>query len=165
MSKSASRLSATTCVLVLLTSLRLLVQGPAQGTDVTLDTATRVEVIEGTLKALNDFYVFPDVAAKMARSVRDRRQRHEYDSISSSQTLAEVLTTHLQEVSHDKHLRVGYSATVLPPMDARPSPDEIERQQQQARAVMSQVNFGFERVERLAGNIGYLDLRGFMPPQ
>ena len=26
-------------------------------------------------------------------------------------------------------------------------------------------NFGFEKVERLAGNVGYLDLRGFLPPQ
>jgi C-terminal processing protease CtpA/Prc len=31
-------------------------------------------------------------------------------------------------------------------------------------AALSQRNFGFEKVERLAGNIGYLDLRGFMPP-
>jgi C-terminal processing protease CtpA/Prc len=33
------------------------------------------------------------------------------------------------------------------------------------RSVMAQTNFGFEKVERLAGNIGYLDLRGFLPPQ
>ena len=30
---------------------------------------------------------------------------------------------------------------------------------------MAQTNFGFERIERLAGNIGYLDLRGFLPPE
>jgi hypothetical protein len=29
---------------------------------------------------------------------------------------------------------------------------------------LSERNFGFEKVERLAGNIGYLDLHGFMPP-
>jgi C-terminal processing protease CtpA/Prc len=33
------------------------------------------------------------------------------------------------------------------------------------RGVMAQTNFGFEKVERLAGNIGYLDLRGFLPPE
>ena len=33
------------------------------------------------------------------------------------------------------------------------------------RSMMAQMNFGFEKVERLAGNIGYLDLRGLMPPQ
>jgi C-terminal processing protease CtpA/Prc len=33
------------------------------------------------------------------------------------------------------------------------------------RRTMAQTNFGFEKLERLAGNIGYLDLRGFPPPQ
>ena len=26
-------------------------------------------------------------------------------------------------------------------------------------------NYGFEKVERLSGNLGYLDLRGFMDPE
>jgi retinol-binding protein 3 len=65
-------------------------------------------------------------------------------------------------VSHDKHLRVGYSAAVLPPMPPRgatpppPPPEAFEWARQ--------INYGFERVERLAGNIGYLDLRQFGPP-
>ena len=40
----------------------------------------------------------------------------------------------------------------------------MERQQERARAQMALNNFGFEKVERLPGNIGYLDLRAFMPP-
>ena len=35
----------------------------------------------------------------------------------------------------------------------------------QQRARMASTNFGFEKVERLPGNIGYLDLRGFVPPE
>src|SRR2546426_2037549 len=68
--------------LVLLMTIRLLVQSPVPDPDVALDAATRVAVIEGALKALNDVYVFPAVAAKMVQAVRDRQQRHEYDSIS-----------------------------------------------------------------------------------
>jgi len=74
--------SASTCALVLLMTIRLLVQSPVPDPDVALDAATRVAVIEGALKALNDVYVFPAVAAKMVQAVRDRQQRHEYDSIS-----------------------------------------------------------------------------------
>jgi C-terminal processing protease CtpA/Prc len=33
------------------------------------------------------------------------------------------------------------------------------------RNAMAQMNFGFEKVERLMGNVGYLDLRAFLPPQ
>lgn len=41
MSKAASRLAATSCVVVLLRSSHLHVQGPAQGPDITPDAATR----------------------------------------------------------------------------------------------------------------------------
>src|SRR5258708_772815 len=81
----------------------LVAQGPPPGPDMTIDAATRTAVIDGALKALNDFYVFPDLAAKMGSAVRERQQRHEYDTISSAQKLAEMLTAQLQEVSHDKH--------------------------------------------------------------
>jgi C-terminal processing protease CtpA/Prc len=59
-------------------------------------------------------------------------------------------------VSHDKHLRVLYSHDTLP-KPREPSPEE----RRNMRARMSKRNFGFEKVERLEGNIGYLDLRGF----
>ena len=138
-------------------------QGPGPNPDMAIDAATRTAVIDGALKALNDYYVFPDVAAKMAAAITARQQRHEYDAITSARALAETLTTHLRDVSQDKHLSVGYSANVLPPQQppaARPTPEMMERM----RTAMAQANFGFERIERLAGNIGYLDLRAFMPP-
>jgi hypothetical protein len=133
------------------------------GPDMTMDAATRTAVIDGAVKMLNDFYVFPETATKMTQALRDRQARHEYDAITSARQFAETLTTHLQEVSHDKHLRVGYSATPGPsgPPAGGPPPEEKVRM----RAMMAASNFGFEKIERLAGNIGYLDLRGFVPPQ
>ena len=85
----------------------LVAQGPAAGPDMTIDPATVTVVVDGAVKNLTDFYVFPDLAGKMAAAIRERQQRHEYDDIRSARTLAETLTTHLREVSHDKHLAVG----------------------------------------------------------
>jgi C-terminal processing protease CtpA/Prc len=87
-------------------------------------------------------------------------KRKEYDKITSAENLANTLTAHFQEVSRDKHLRVRYSQEILPDFSRRQqeSPEERERQ----RAFAAARNFGFEKVERLDGNIGYLDLRGFM---
>ena len=128
----------------------------------TVDAAARSAVIDGALQALNDNYVFPEVAKKMDRSIQERQQRKEYDSIASARQFARMLTDNLQDVSHDKHLRVVYSAEPVPPdrHESEPTPEEIERQ----RAFGARVNFGFEKVERLIGNVGYLDLRGFHPP-
>ena len=143
-------------------SSHLRAQAPPPGPDMTIDAATRSAVIDGALTILNENYVFPDLAARMATAVRERQERHEYDAITSARTFAETLTTHLRSVSQDKHLAVGYSSNPLPasPPPA-PTPEAVERM----RRTMAQTNFGFEKLERLAGNIGYLDLRGFPPPQ
>ena len=145
-------------------------QNPPPPSDLAIDAAARAEVIDGALKALNDGYVFPDVAARMEQAIRARQQRKEYDSITSARQLAQMLTEHLREVSHDKHLGVTYSAQVLPPQPAPPSSAgappsaEAQAQMERQRTIAARQNFGFVRVERLAGNIGYVDFRGFMPP-
>lgn len=110
------------------------------------------------LKKLNENYIFPDKARQMEEAIRARQENKEYDSITSARTLAETLTKHLQEVSHDKHLRIIYHREPLPKPRETPSPEE----RQQMRVRMGKNNFGFEKVERLEGNIGYLDLRGFL---
>ena len=75
--------------------------------DLTIDAATRTQVIDGILKRLNNSYVFPDVAKKMEQSIRERVDKKEYDQITSAKDFATKLTNDLQAVSHDKHLRVG----------------------------------------------------------
>jgi hypothetical protein len=127
--------------------------------DMTIDAKMRAAIIDGAVKALNENYVFPDVAKKMEQAVRERMKRKEYDNITSAEIFAGTLTTHFREVSRDKHLRVRYSHETLPNFGAQgESATERERQ----RAWASARNFGFEKVERLEGNIGYLELRGFM---
>ncbi|MGH9799112.1 MAG: S41 family peptidase, partial [Blastocatellia bacterium] len=132
--------------------LALLLAPSVFGQTAAIDAATRAEVIEGAIKALNDAYVFPEVARKMEQAIRGRAQRKEYDSVIDAGTFARLLTDHLQEVSHDKHLRVVLS-------DA----SRFGMNQQQQREMAVKRNFGFEKAERLSGNIGYLDLRGFEP--
>ncbi len=138
-------------------------QQPMEQPDMTVDGPTRGAVIEGTLKRINDIYVFPEVAKKMEQAIRDRVQKKEYDQITSSKQLAEKLTADLQAVSQDKHLRVRYSHEAIPANEGsqEPTPQEIER----FRNYLRLINFGFEKVERLRGNIGYLDLRGFTPAE
>lgn len=127
-----------------------------QGPDVPLDAATRTLVIEGALKNLNDAYVFPETAKKMEQAIRERMARKEYDTVTSSQQFVSMLTMHLREVSKDKHLRVVYQPHGFP---AEKKPDAADSAQE--RAMRSLQNFGFQKVERLEGNVGYIDLRGF----
>jgi retinol-binding protein 3 len=136
-------------------------QGRADQSDLAINADTRSEVIEGVIKRLNDFYVFPEVARQMETAIRLRMQNKEYNQITSAALLAQTLTSHLRAISQDKHLEVHYSHQPVPPGDSRsePTPEQRERM----RRFAASVNFGFEKIDRLDGNIGYLRVDGFMP--
>jgi hypothetical protein len=138
-------------------------QGPPEQPDMTIDAAARKEVIDNLFKRLNDTYVFPETAAKMEQAVRARVGRGEYDAITSARKFAEKLTTDIQEVSHDKHLRVRYSFQPIPERAAAQREPTAE-EQEQFRREMSRMNYGFQKIERLPGNIGYVEFRGFFDP-
>ncbi len=134
-------------------SQQTLAQNAPQDTDLTIDQAVRAEVIDGALRWLNLDYVFPEVAVRMEEAVREHAEMGKYDSITSAREFAEMLTTNLQDVSGDKHVRVVFSIPI--PFGAEPTTEPKESQ----GSFYSQRNYGFEKVERLAGNVGYLDLR------
>jgi CubicO group peptidase (beta-lactamase class C family) len=141
---------------LLLNPFATFAQTQQQGAGATLDAATRAAVIEGALKNLNDAYVFPEVAKKMEQTIRERLARKEYDAANSPAQLVSMLTAHLREVSKDKHLRVVYDPRGFP-AERKPAKEDLEKE----RAMRSLQNFSFQKVERLEGNIGYIDLRGF----
>src|SRR5215217_7271904 len=118
--------------------------------DLTIDAATRTQVIDAIVKRLNDSYVFPDVAKKMEQSIRERVDKKEYDQITSAKQFAMTLTNDLQAISHDKHLRVRYSHQAIPERGPRREPTAEEREQR--RRDLSWMNHGFSKVERLPGN-------------
>ena len=127
-----------------------------------IDAATRTRVIDGAIKNLNEFYVFPDTAKKMEDSVRAHQKHGDYDAITDGKVLATKLTDDFQAISHDKHLHVNYSAVKMPerPDDAKPNPDDIAREHKE----MEQMNCGFEKVEHLSGNVGYVKFDFFADP-
>lgn len=130
-----------------------------QPPDMSIDAATRTAVIDNLIKELNAGYVFPEIAKELEADLRKRQAAKEFDSITSAQAFIKKLTEDLQAISKDKHLRVQFSAKPIP-VQAQPN-QPTDAQLEQNRMSMRRVNYGFERVERLTGNIGYIDLRGF----
>ena len=126
----------------------------------TLDAATRTEVINTAIADLNEFYVSPEVAKQMSDAIRVRQQRGEYNSITDGDAFADKLTTDLRDVSHDKHLRVDFSPVSIPKETSGPDPKaEAEYRKQMERA-----NCGFDKLEILPGDIGYVKFDFFADP-
>ncbi len=138
-------------------------QDRAAQPDITIDATTRAQVIEAVIRNVKDYYVFPKVADEIERSVRERQRKKEYDSITSAAELAKALTAQLREVSRDKHISVNYSYKPVPVRKENEEPTAEERQG--LRNYGEDINYGFERVERLAGNVGYIRLNLFFPTE
>jgi retinol-binding protein 3 len=133
--------------------------------DKTISAETRQQVIKTAIQKLKASYVFPEIADKMEAALNEHSQKGDYDKVTSAANFAQLLTDHLQAISKDKHLRVLYRYEAIPERSQEdrdmPDPEEQARYQQ----FMKDINYGFEKVERLRGNIGYIDLRGFFDPE
>ncbi|HEU4434928.1 MAG TPA: S41 family peptidase [Pyrinomonadaceae bacterium] len=149
-----------TVLLLLTVAFASIASAQPEQPDLTIDAATRAKVIDTILKRLNDSYVFPETAKKMEQSIKKRVEKKEYDQITSAKEFATKLTQDLQAVSNDKHLRVRYSHEAIPERGESREPTAAEREQR--KRDLTWMNHGFSKVERLPGNIGYLEFLNFM---
>jgi len=123
----------------------------------------QLKVIDSVTQTLNEIYVFPEVAEKMEKYLRKQYKEKKYRDITSLDEFAEKLTGDLQDVSQDKHLLVAFlSDEFLQQLEADTLTDEAKQEELQAEKY---INFGFNKLERLASNVGYLDLREFSTPE
>jgi len=123
----------------------------------------RSKLIERTLATLTRYYVFPDVAAKINIEIRRRVAAKKYDGVTSGRAFAELLTHDLRVVNHDQHIGVEFSVEPVPDRKVEQELTPAQREQLHRRFTFS--NAGFVKVERLAGNIGYLRLDAFAPSE
>jgi hypothetical protein len=137
-------------------NLRALPPGVAL-VNLTLDAALRKQVIDGIGADLTEFYIDAPLAAQMKDALQAHEKAGAYNTITDGDVFAGQLTTDLQSVSHDKHLRVNFNPFKAPP-PGKPTPEDEARFHQQ----MEHDNCLFRKVEILPNNIGYIKFDGFM---
>ena len=134
---------------------------PPDQPDLEVDASTRAAVVDSLARNIEQRYIFPDLGKKVAKTLRERSKKGRYDGITSAKAFSDTLTSHLRELAHDLHLRTHYRHEPLPIIDpnaiAPASPEERARRLADQR----RQNFGFQKVERMPGNIGYVELTQF----
>ncbi|MDR6551648.1 S41 family peptidase [Paenibacillus qinlingensis] len=130
--------------------------------DVKLSIEMKTETLESLLQLLDDFYVFPDVANNIRTEFSQKVVNGSYHEVTTASAFCELVTKDLRAISKDKHLNVCWSKDVLPPRKVEESTAEFP---ESLKTQFMLDNYGFAKVERLPGNIGYLELHSFVPPE
>lgn len=122
-----------------------------------LEDGEREAVVLKVSGLLEQFYVYQDVGEESGADLLRRLQAGEFDGTTTLEEFAVQVTEALQAVSHDKHLRVR----VRPVERAEVEREDPALARAQAADRARRRNYGFEKVERLEGNVGYVDMRYF----
>ena len=126
-----------------------------------VDASSRAQIVNALADEVLATYVFPDVAESLAKALKTKLKEGGYDSVKYADGLAAVLTRDLQLVNHDLHLLVTYSADPLPVRGPGNAPSVEE--EATTLQLLKASNFGVGTIERLPGNIGYLQMTEFAP--
>lgn len=145
---------------------------PATSPEFPLNAEQQQQVLDTLSQALEN-YVCADTARQLQAALHQWRPGENADAaaaateatdaVADAPQWAEQLTLQLQQLSGDRQLRVHFSPQPLPDLDpdAEPTAEDLTQQHD----LSSQRNFDLNRVERLRGNVGYLELYGFEPPE
>ena len=115
--------------------------------------AELADVMNQVRALVEEHYIFPEVAAKVSGVLAAGLAGGRYPA--DMPALAAAVTADLQSVNGDKHLRLLYHEDAIAP---RTPGDDAEEYAAMAHWA-GQTCGGVACAQRLAGNVGYLDLR------
>lgn len=131
-----------------------------------IEAAKKQAIVDEISTLLNKNYIFAETAKKMEDLVRSRLKNGDYGKFSGAAEFARAVSQDLTAVSKDRHL--GFAFNPETAADIRRIMGQSEEEAQKVREHRLQAskrdNFSFRKVERLPGNIGYLDFRAFQSP-
>lgn len=156
----------------------------SSGAAQTIDEQTKEQLKIIASYLLEDIYVLPENGKKIAAQLRSKFESSAYKGITDPKLFAEAVTKDLREIGKDRHLYFRYDPTSVAAasdailsmqewdkrkssmfsMQARPAqPNNAAGNNSPVAEQMRQSNYEFREVKKLGGNIGYLNLGGFVP--
>lgn len=104
---------------------------------------------------INEYYVFEDVANQLTEKLKSEIDLKTFDNLTDAE-FAKSLSKYLTKNGNDLHFNVLYR----PGKEEEKAVDEKELLKKYD-AINKQWNYGFDKVMRLDGNIGYIEYTGF----
>jgi hypothetical protein len=127
--------------------------------DSKLNVSDRTEILRTLEAKLNANYIEPAVAKQVGSAIARKNAEGGYASITSVQGFSGLLATDLRELSGDKHFGASVNERFREHSGAVYLPSSADMEE--AREWTERQGYGIEKIERLPGNVGYIDLRAF----
>lgn len=127
-----------------------------------LDNKNITSTVNSVAELIKSGYVFPEVAKQIATHIMKKGKRSKYDGLTNEE-LEKRLTEDIRSINADKHLRVIFDpkkVAQLREMEINKNTDSKSLDEMLNN--MRRNNYGFKQVKVLEGNVGYLDLHGFV---
>lgn len=140
----------------------LLLQSSAQAlaaADRPLSGADRAEVVQTLAAKLKANYIDPPVAERVGQAIARKNAEGGYASAASAQAFSAALSQDLRDLSKDLHFRALFDDDFR----ERSGDAGLPSREQMAawREDTEREGFGIGKLERLPGNIGYIEIRSF----
>ena len=131
-----------------------------------LDQARKQAVVDEIAALFNTNYIFADTAKKVEEALRAKLQAGDFDKIAAAPDFARAVAAVILQASKDRHTGFAFNPAMAEDLRRLRSRTEAEAKKVRERQLEAarRDNFGFRKVERLPGNIGYLDFRAFQSP-
>ncbi|MFD7165387.1 S41 family peptidase [Streptomyces violascens] len=113
-------------------------------------------VIDETARLLTEHYVFPEIAEQLAGLLQRRLTEGAYD-VDDAEELARLVTTDLQSVNGDRHLRLKHHADPVPPKRGAATLEAMRRDFDTSLG-------GAPRVQLLDGGVAVVELAPMLFP-
>jgi hypothetical protein len=138
----------------------------AQPASPSVDATQKQAIVDEISTLLNANYIFPETAKKVEDALRAKLKNGDFDKLTVAADFARAVSAVILEVSKDRHTGFAYNPAMAEDLRrlAGQSEEEAKKVRERRLEAARRDNFGFRKVERLAGNIGYLDFRMFASP-
>lgn len=158
MRNNATHMTAV-CLAALITLSAVSAGAVTVGDDLELDTRKRAAVVDSIAAKLIANCVMEEEARAMAEHLKEQLGSGAYDGIDDLHTFVRRLDADARSVHDDPHFGIRVLEEPVTDDTAAEESEALHRQMYVEH--MRFTNFGFDRVERLEGNIGYLKVSIF----
>jgi C-terminal processing protease CtpA/Prc len=129
--------------------------------DTPLTVSDRAAILQALAEEMNANYIDPAVATRVSSALARKNAEGGYTSAASTQAFGAALGNDLRALSGDLHFEVKLDERFRERISAADAPARAQADDRRAEAMRS--GYGIEKIERLPGNVGYIELRNFGP--